>query len=119
MLILKATQQSVLHVKYTDGAGNPATVQKDSVEWGASDPNLLLVEESPGDELTAMVRPAGPLGSGQVNVKCDADTTDEGVKELILTLDVEVVAGDAVTGTIDAEPPTDAPGVKPEGRRGK
>lgn len=76
----------------------------ESVNWSVGDSSLLgIVVDSSG--LLASVSAVGPLGTTQVVVKADAQI-GEGVVELIGTLDIEVVAGQAVTLSITAGAPS-------------
>jgi hypothetical protein len=85
-------------VSYVDSHGNPASIDGD-VTWDTSDPNIATVETDAGDSTQAVVVPTGQVGQVQVTCTADADL-GEGTRELITTMDVEVVAGEAVTGTI-------------------
>jgi hypothetical protein len=85
-------------VSYVDGHGNPATVDGD-VSWDTSDQNIITVETDSMDSTQAKVKPAGPAGQAQVTCTADADL-GEGTREIITTMDIEVVAGEAVAGTI-------------------
>lgn len=102
--ILGSDQKAPASVNFTDARGNPARV--DGVpEWSSSDPAILEVIGS-SDGLTGTVRAVGPLGVAQVQVKADADM-GEGTRAIVLTGDVEVIAGEAVAGTVSigaAEP---------------
>jgi len=85
-------------VAYVDAAGNPAVVDGAPV-WSSSDPSVLAVDVDAADAFSAKVTPAGPARTAQVKVSADADL-GTGTRELITLLDVEVVAGEAVAGTI-------------------
>lgn len=98
--IVKATDPpKTLRVKFKDAEGNDATV--DGVpEWGISDPALGTLTPS-SDGLSCEFNPGSP-SVGQINVKADADL-GQGVVDVIGTLDVEVIPGDAVTAEISIE----------------
>lgn len=83
--------------KFVDAKGNVAQVQGVPV-WATDRPDLLTVTDN-GDG-SASVSPVGPLGTAQVTCTGDADLGD-GVQEVILMADVEVIAGTAVGGSID------------------
>jgi len=87
-----------VQVGYVDSKGNPAQVDGD-VTWDTSDPEIATVETDTGDSVMATVVPSGKTGQVQVTATVDADL-GEGVRELITTMDVEIVAGEAVAGTI-------------------
>lgn len=87
-----------VQVAYVDSKGNPAQVDGE-VSWGTSDPNLATVETDVGDSTQATVTPGGAVGQVQVTCTADADL-GSGVREIITTMDVEIVAGEAVAGTI-------------------
>ena len=74
-------------------------------EWSVSDPAILSVTPSV-DGLSATVKAIGPLGSCQVSNTADADL-GEGTKPIIGTLDVNVVAGEAVAAVIEAGAPSE------------
>lgn len=105
-LILTATQQVNLSVSFVDKAGNAAKVDGLPV-WTSSDSNILTVTPSEGG-LSAMVATVGPVGTAQVSVQADADL-GEGVTALIGTLDVEVVAAQAVVAVLAAATPEEKP----------
>jgi hypothetical protein len=85
-------------VSYVDSKGNPATIDGDVV-WDTSDSDTATVETDIGDSAQAKIVPSGAVGQVQVTATADADL-GEGVREIITTMDVEIVAGEAVAGTI-------------------
>lgn len=85
----------------TDAKDNPTRVDGVPV-WSTDRPDVLTIEAA-ADGLSAVVTPTGALGSAQVQVDADADL-GEGVRPLTLLGTVEVVAGEAVAGTIDFGP---------------
>lgn len=89
-----------LILKPKDRHGNPAPVDGVPV-WSVSDDSLLTVTPSE-DGLRATVQAVGPVGTGQVVVKADADL-GEGFKEIIGTADVDIVAGEATELAIDLD----------------
>ena len=103
---LPVDKQVRVKVAYVDSHGNPATIDGD-VTWGTSDPSVAEVTADPDDSFEAVVRPAGATGQAQVVARCDADL-GSGTRELNTLMDVTVVAGEAIAGTIspvgDAEP---------------
>jgi hypothetical protein len=100
-------------IAYQDASGNPAKVDGE-VRWDTSDPALLTVQVDAGDTMNAVVATHGKVGQGQVTATADADL-GEGVRSLVTIMDVDVVAGEAVAGTIT---PVGAPTpIGPEQRR--
>lgn len=88
----------VVKVAYVDSRGNPAQVDG-PVQWESSDDTVVTVTADVGDPMQARVLPVGPIGSVQISVTADADL-GEGTREIITTSDLDIVAGEAVTGTI-------------------
>lgn len=94
-------QKVALSVAPTDSFGNPAKVE--TVAWSSSNEEVLtLVVAEDGMSVEAVT--TGVTGVAQVVVKADADL-GEGVKELVGTLDVEVVPGEAVNLNLVAGTP--------------
>lgn len=85
-------------ISYLDAQGNAASVDGD-VEWSSSDEAVATLTVDPTDSSLATVAASGTLGQVQIIAKADADLGG-GVRELITTMDVDVVAGEAVAGTI-------------------
>jgi hypothetical protein len=85
-------------VAYADSRGNPAAVDGD-VTWESSDESVVTVVADAGDSTSAKITPVGPIGQAQISCTADADL-GEGVREIITTADIDVVAGEAVAGTI-------------------
>jgi len=97
-------------VAYTDKYGNPAQVDGDVV-WASSDDNIATVEADGTNSLNATVKAQTKTGQAQITATADADL-GEGVRNLVTLMDVTVVAGEAVAGTIspsgDPIPPSTA-----------
>jgi uncharacterized Zn-binding protein involved in type VI secretion len=87
-----------VQVSYVDAKGNPAAVDGD-VTWDTSDATIATVTAETGDSTIATVIPADKVGQVQINATADADL-GAGVTTLVTTMDVEVLAGQAVAGTI-------------------
>lgn len=85
-------------VAYVDSHGNPAEVDG-NVSWESSDESIVTIEVDSGDQMQAKVFPVGPAGQAQISVTADADL-GQGVREIVTTSDIDVVAGEAVSGTI-------------------
>ena len=105
-MILTVDQQVAVNVVYRDADGNEARVDGDPV-WTVADPTVA--EFVPGaTAFEGIVRALGPIGTTQVSVRADADLGD-GVRELIGTLDIETVAGEAVVANVQAGQPEAQP----------
>jgi hypothetical protein len=83
-------------VSYQDAKGNAATVDG-AVTWDTSDTAICGVAPR-GDSTEATLTP-GTVGNAQISATADADL-GEGVTTIVCTMDVTVVAGQAVVGTI-------------------
>jgi hypothetical protein len=103
-LILTDSQEVTLSVTPVSRAGNVVGVEAPT--WASSDPSVLEVQVDEKDPLKVLVKTTGKVGSAQVQFSCDAKL-GEGVSPLLSTLDVEVVAGEAVNLKIDAATPTE------------
>jgi len=92
--------QVQVRIDYVDADGNAASVDGD-VAWSSSDANIATVTVDPSDSQLATVAATtgGTIGQVQITARADADL-GEGTRELLTTMDVEVVAGEAVAGTI-------------------
>lgn len=91
--LLRADQKVSASVAFLDSQGNPAKV--DGVPaWGSSDEGVVSVTAE-ADGLSALIV-ANSVGLAQVNVKADADL-GEGMKEIVGTLDLDIVSGEAVS----------------------
>jgi hypothetical protein len=112
---LPVAKQVYVQVAYVDAGGNPATIDGD-VSWSSSDDTIAAVTVDSSDTTKALVRSGTKLGQAQVTATADADLGD-GMREILTPMDVAVVAGEAVAGTIspvgEAE---DAPHVEHRGR---
>jgi hypothetical protein len=86
-----------MQVSYVDAAGNPAAV--DAVSWASSNDAVLKVLTDASDNTICVVHPVGALGQVQVVATADVDLGD-GVRELMTVADINIVAGEAVAGTI-------------------
>lgn len=102
---LKVSQNLPCTIDIKDARGNPALVDGPPV-WSVTDAALATVVAA-ADGMSALVSPIGPMGSFQVQVNADADL-GAGVKTIVGTLDIDLVAGDASIVTIAAGAPVDA-----------
>lgn len=98
MYTLPIDHKVKMKVSYVDAAGNPAAVDG-PVVWTSSDASLASVTAEAGDSTICEVVPVGPLGQVQVIAHADADI-GSGVTELLTTCDISLVAGEAVSGSI-------------------
>jgi hypothetical protein len=87
-----------VQISYVDAKGNPAAVDG-PVAWTSSNEAVLTVEVDATDLTLATVMPGDQLSQAQVVATADADL-GEGVKQIVTTMDVTIVAGEAVSGTI-------------------
>jgi hypothetical protein len=96
---LPVDKQIKVQVSYVDAEGNPAAV--DDVIWSSSNDAIATVVADDVDHTQATISPTGggPLGQVQIVATADVDL-GAGVKELLTHCDVEIVAGEAVAGTI-------------------
>jgi hypothetical protein len=98
MYTLPVDKLVVMQVAYVDAQGNPAVVDG-MVSWASSDDDVITVKVDPEDSTICTVTPAGKAGQAQVTATADADL-GAGVRSLVTLCDIEVVAGEAVAGTI-------------------
>ena len=82
--------------------GNAARVDG-APAWAVTDESAAKLEVAE-DGMSAVLTPTGVAATFQVQVKADADL-GEGVKELLGSLDVEVLSGEAVSLEISAGEP--------------
>jgi len=104
---LRNDQQVGLQIAYIDAGGNPAEVDG-AVTWESSDDTIAAVEDPSSDGTNVMLVAQGN-GNCQIKATADADL-GSGVRELITLMDVTVVSGEAVAGTIT---PVGSPEPKP------
>lgn len=101
MLTLTATQRVGVAITPVDAKGNVARIDGPAT-FLSSDETILTV--TPNGDLAALVTATGKLGTAQLSVAADGDL-GEGVRPLRGTLDIEIVAGEAVALTINANAP--------------
>jgi hypothetical protein len=87
-----------VQVAYLDSAGNPASVDGDTA-WSSSDESKATVVADANDSTMAAITPVA-VGTAQILATVDADL-GAGVRTLIVTLDLSLVGGEAVAGTIN------------------
>ena len=100
-MILTDEQEVELSVAPVTAAGNPATVDG-AVTWVSSDESIATVAST--GPTTALVRNTGALGTAQIAATADADL-GAGVRSIMATLDIQVVAAEAVSVGISAGAP--------------
>jgi len=94
MLLLTVTQKCSLTLDPRDAKGNPAPLDGAPM-WSSSDTSIVTVQTSQNG-LAAEVVAVGVVGNAQVNVTADARIGPD-VVSISGTLDVSVLAGEAVT----------------------
>jgi len=100
------SQQVDVTIAPVDKKGNPAKL--DGVpEWSTDNTDVLALTTS-ADGLTCTIMAVGPLGTGTVTVKADADL-GAGTTPLIGTLEVAITGGAATTITLNPGTPTEQP----------
>lgn len=105
-LVMTVTQQVDLTIQPVDAHGNPAAVDGVPV-WTSSEPDKVEVT-SDLTGMFALARAVGPITTSpvQVNVTADADL-GSGVRSLVGVLEISIVAGEAVSLGIVADPPVE------------
>lgn len=98
MYTLPSDKMVGVGVTYQDSKGRPAEVDGEVV-WTSSDETIATVSVDSTNSNLAKIEPADEIGQVQIIATADADL-GEGVTSIICTMDVEVVAGQAVVGTI-------------------
>lgn len=101
---LRDSQQVTATVEALDSEGNPAAA---TTAWSSSDPVVAEVIDN-GDGTARIVASPGAAGLGTTTITASVtDTSDGDVHEG--TLEIEVVAGDAVIVNITTGEPEDKP----------
>ena len=83
-------------VSFLDAKGHEVDIATGSVKWETSDQTILSVAVNTTNDQIAQLQPGNNLGNAQVT--CTATNPDGSV--VIAVMDVNVVAGNAVTGVI-------------------
>lgn len=100
------SQQADVTIDARDKKNNPAPL--DGVpEWSTDNTDLLLLAPA-ADGKTCTIKALGPLGTGKVTVKADADL-GSGSTEVIGVLDVEITGGQATVINVVPGTPTEQP----------
>jgi hypothetical protein len=93
---LPVDKMVVVAVQYADTGGNVVDLPQGNVHWETSESTILNVQPDASDDQQCSLTPAGAVGNAQVT--CTGSNPDG--SQVIATLDITVVAGDAVSGTI-------------------
>ena len=93
-MILTDTQEVDLSIQPVDKKGKPAQVDG-TPQWVSSDPAVVEVVPA-ADGLSCVAKAKDNLGHAQISVSADADL-GEGVRTITGVLDIDVVAGEAVS----------------------
>lgn len=101
-MFLKLTEKLPLSIEVKDALGNAAQVDG-APAWALSNPDLgsLIVADN---GLSATFFPSTAVGQVEVQVLADADL-GEGVKQLLGTLVIDLISGEAVSVSIVAGSP--------------
>jgi len=102
-MFLKATQKLPVSIVAKDKFGNMAKVDG-AAQFALSDESMGTISST--GEMSAEFIPSGKAGIVTLQGKVDADL-GEGVKEILGTLEVEVLAGDAEVVEMAAGEPVD------------
>ena len=94
MANIKVTETKTGSIVISDAHGNPAQVDGAPV-WSLTDPSLATLTPA-ADGMSCAIAPVGPIGTCELQVKADADL-GAGVVDILGTLPLEFIAGDAVT----------------------
>lgn len=109
--IISADQELDLELVISDSFGNEATVDG-TPSWTSGDDSVVALTVGE-DGFSAVASAVGPVGTAQVSVRADADV-GEGFREIIATLDIEVVGGEARIVALNAGEPRAKPEPVPE-----
>jgi hypothetical protein len=91
---------------FRDAGGNPTTVDTTTQPARVEITGGLTVENPSADGLSGSLRAGGAPGTAQVTVFVDVREGEE-IKELPVTADFEIVAGEASTATFNTGPEHD------------
>ncbi len=105
MLKLTTTQQAALNISPVDRKGKAAEVE--SIVFSSSDESVATVTQDTADPRKALLK-AVNTGTAQINVSADPKLGDD-VGEIHGTLDVTVVAAEAVSFSIGTGTPEEQP----------
>src|SRR4029077_3217310 len=104
---LPVDKMVVVAVQYADSGGNVVDLPQGNVHWETSESTILDAQADANDDQQCSLTPAGTVGNEQVT--CTGSSRDG--SQVIATLDIRVVAGDAVSATI--QPPGEPQPIEP------
>ena len=96
-----------VRVSYQDANGNPAVVDG-PVQWESSNTAIATPQADASDSQLARISPGTQIGNCQISCTADADL-GAGIRQLITTMDITVVGGEAVAGSIEPTGPAHLP----------
>jgi hypothetical protein len=105
-MFLKVSDQLPVSIAIKDKFGNNASVEG-APAWALTDSSLGNLAVADGG-MSAVFTPAGQVGTLKVQVSADADL-GEGVKTILGELEIELLAGEAVSVEVSAGEATPAP----------
>jgi hypothetical protein len=85
-------------VAWVDAGGNPAPVDGPTT-WQSSDNNIVQTTVATGNPLICNLYAPGPIGTASVQATADADMGPD-VKSITAVLELTVIGGQAVAGTM-------------------
>lgn len=107
---IRDNEQIAVAAKPVDTKGNAAQVQ--DPQWLSADTSKVTVDVDPANPLAALIKAVGPLTDAgapvPVTFSADADLGD-GVVPIQGIVNVNVIAGQAVTVNLEVGPPTPQP----------
>jgi hypothetical protein len=102
MYTLPADKTVQLGISYVDANGNPAAIDG-VIVWSSSNPEIADITSLPvqqgAEGSVVQLTPGTAVGNCQITAQADADM-GEGTRHINTLLDVTVVGGEAVAGTI-------------------
>ena len=99
---MSAGSRATVSVEWKDTGGRPVKVDGPT-KWVSSVPATVQIEPSTGNPQIANLFAPGAIGNSQIQATADADLGD-GQKAVTATLDITVIAGEAVGGDITFNP---------------
>lgn len=99
---MQAGSRATVSVEWKDTSGHIVKVDGPT-SWASSVPGTVQCTVSTGNPQIANLHAPGPVGSAQIQATADADL-GEGKKAITATLEVSVIAGEAIGGDITFKP---------------
>ena len=104
-MVFPAGTKATATIKPVDAFGNAAVLDPENKPvWASSNPEVIKVNATTEDGLTAEVESTGVVGTAQVSVLGDAKFGPE-VKEIVGLADIQVIAGEATVISIEFSTP--------------